>query len=66
MKIEVPIKEIEGLISRKHIVSATMGDDEYDISLSGGCVIFEFPNGKKYGVLLGDLLQEIIKMKKEL
>ena len=63
-EIQVPVKELHGLILRENIASATLGNEKYDISLSGGCIIFETPKGN-YVVLFRDLLEQIIKMKEE-
>lgn len=64
--IEVQVKKVKGLVLREVIAQATYGNCNYEVSLSNGCIIFEFPDGKeKYGVLLSDLLQKVIEMEKE-
>ena len=66
MKIEVPVKQIKGLVLREYIASASSENEKYDISLSAGCIIFEMESSKEmYGVLLGDLLEQIIKAKSD-
>lgn len=63
MNITAPIEKLDEhtLILRQHIASATMGDDEFSVTLSGGAFIFETPKAK-YAVKIEDLLRDIIKM----